>query len=65
MAARTKKLSMVKLNTDRGRYSSDDGRIRDADLVIDHRNTVIKDRHGIASRAATVTEQKNATAINP
>jgi hypothetical protein len=65
VATRAKKLSMVKLSTDRGRYASDDERIRDADLVIDARGTVIKDRYGVASRAATVTEIKNSTEINP
>lgn len=65
MATRTKKLSMVKLSTDRGRYGPSDERIRDADLVIDHRGTVIKDRYGMTSRAATSTEIKNATSINP
>lgn len=65
MATKTKKLSMVRLVTDRGLYAADDRRITDADLVIDVYRNVIKARHGIAGRAATVTEIKNSTVINP
>lgn len=65
MATKTKKLSMVKLASDRGLYSLGDERIRDADLVIDHRDVVIKDRYGMTSRAATATEVKNSTVIKP
>lgn len=61
----TKRLSMVKLSTDRGRYATDDRRLREADLVIDHKGTVIMDRYGVASRAATITEVKNSTEIKP
>jgi len=59
------KLTMVRLTTDRARYSPTDRRIRDAHLVIDHSGVVIKDRDGLAGRPATATEAKNSQAINP
>jgi len=65
MAAATSKLSIVKLAKERGFYAQTDERMRDADLVIDHRGRVIKDRFGMEGRNATHTEKKNATEINP
>lgn len=50
--------------TDTGRYRFDKGRLGSADLVIDHKGTVIKDRFGNAPRPATRTEIQNSELVN-
>lgn len=50
--------------TDKGRYRFDRGKLGSADLVIDHKGVVIKDRFGNAPRDATRTELQNAELVN-
>lgn len=55
---------MFKLTGKTGDYRFNKGKLADADLVIDHKGTVIKERHGMGNRPATRTELNNAELVN-